>query len=136
MKKNAIAVAVALVSTVVIWLLARLLGADLRVDPRNGQEPTQITLPFAAAVTLVVSLLGWAARAALGRFTRRAAVVWTVLAVAVLAVSLLPVFTVGASGGTRAALAAMHLAVAAALISGFGTVPTPARHDARAALRP
>lgn len=135
MKKSTITVAVAVASTVVLWLLARLLGADLRVEQRSGQAPDRITLPFAVAVTLVVSLLGWATRAVLSRVTRRAAVAWTVVAVAVLPVSLLPVLIVGASGGTRAALAAMHLAVAAVLIPGFRTAPAPTRHGALAVAR-
>src|SRR5690242_15736293 len=103
-KKSLIAIAAAVASTAVIWVVARLLGADLRVDPRNGQAANEIALPFAVTVALVVSLAGWAVRAGLGRITRRAAVVWTVLAVVVLAVSFLPVLGVGATGGTRAAL--------------------------------
>jgi hypothetical protein len=131
MKKNILAVAAAVALTVVVWSVARVLGADLRVDPQNGQEPDRIALPFAAAVALVVSLLGWAVRAGLDRFVRRAAVVWTVLAGVVLVASFLPVLTVGASGGTRVALGAMHLAVAVALIARFGTAAAPARAGGR-----
>jgi hypothetical protein len=114
------AVAGAVLSTVALWLLAGLLEVELRIDPRNGQPPGVLGLPFAAAVTLVVALLGWALRALLDRLTRRAASVWTVVAVLVLAASFLPVAGVGASTGTRVVLALAHLAVGAVLIPVFG----------------
>lgn len=119
------AIAGAVLSTIALWTLARILDIDLVVDPKNGQPAGRIALPFAAAMTLVVSLLGWGTRALLDRFTRRAARIWTVLAGVVLVISFLPVLTVGASGGTRAMLALMHLAVAAVLI------PVLGRRDAR-----
>ena len=46
--------------------------------------------------------------------------VLTVVAGVVLALSFLPILGVGASGGTKAVLALMHLVVAAALIPVFG----------------
>jgi hypothetical protein len=52
--------------------------------------------------------------------TRRASVVWTILAVLVLLVSLLPMRAVEASGGAKAILALMHFAVAAVQMSVFG----------------
>ncbi|GAA3018966.1 DUF6069 family protein [Streptosporangium longisporum] len=120
LRRGALAVAGAVLSTVLVWAAAHALGVELRVDPRNGRPPGVIDLPFAAMVTLAVSLLGWGARALLQRVTRRAPAVWTVLALTVLIVSFLPVFMVGATGATRVTLAAMHLAVAAVLVPVFG----------------
>jgi hypothetical protein len=71
-------------------------------------------------VTFAVSVLGWGVRALLQRVTSQAPTVWTVLAFVALATSFLPVFMVGATGATRVALAAMHLAAAAVLIPAFG----------------
>jgi hypothetical protein len=120
MKKSLYAVGGAVLSTAALWIIARILGIDLRVDPRNGQPPGEIALPFAAAMALVVALLGWGTRALLGRFTRHAARVWTAVAGVVLVVSFLPILAVGATGGTKAILALMHLAVAACLVPVFG----------------
>ncbi|GAA3996082.1 hypothetical protein GCM10022384_49250 [Streptomyces marokkonensis] len=52
------------------------------------------------------------------------------MAVAVLAVSLLPLIGDGMDGGTRASLALMHLAVAAVLIPGLRGRPPGARAGA------
>lgn len=77
-------------------------------------------LPFAAGVTLVVTLSAWGLRAGLDRFTRHAARVWTVVAGVVLLLSFLPVLAVGASGETKTILALAHLAVAAILLPVLG----------------
>jgi hypothetical protein len=114
------AVAGAVLAVAAVWAAARIAGADLRVDPGNGQPPGTIALPFAAGVTLVVAALGWGPRAGLDRMTRRAHVVWTVLAGTVLAVSFLPLLGVEATGGTKAALALMHVSVAAVLLPVLG----------------
>jgi hypothetical protein len=119
------AVAGAVVSTIVLWIGARLLDIDLVVDPNNSQPAGRIALPFAAGMTLVVSLLGWGARAVLGRFTRHAARIWTGVAGTVLLLSFLPLLSVGASGGTKAALGLMHIAVAAILIPALGRRTAP-----------
>jgi hypothetical protein len=70
-------------------------------------------------------------RALLGRLTRRAAAVWTALAVLVLLVSFLPLLAVGAAGAAKTILALMHLAVAAILIPVFGRAPGRARPGPR-----
>ncbi|GAT68371.1 hypothetical protein HS048_28920 [Planomonospora sp. ID91781] len=118
--RGALAVAGAVLSTALVWAAAHALGVELRVDPRNGRPPGVVNLPFAVMVTFAVSALGWGVRALLQRVTSRASTVWTVLAFGTLAASFLPVFMVGATGATRAALAAMHLAAAAVLIPVFG----------------
>ncbi|MEU8204742.1 DUF6069 family protein [Streptosporangium sp. NPDC049046] len=116
----ALAVGGAVGATALLWAVAQILNIDLRVDPRNGQPPGVIGLPFAATVTLVISVLGWGARALLDRLTRRAPVIWAMIAVVLVLVSFLPLFAVEATGGTRAILALMHLAVGAVLIPVFG----------------
>jgi hypothetical protein len=119
-RDGALAVGGAVLATALLWTAAQLLGIEMRIDPRNGQPPGVIGLPFAAAVTLVVSLLGWGVRALLDRLIRRAATVWTALAVTVLLVSFVPVLGVGATSAAKAILELTHLAVAEALIPVLG----------------
>jgi hypothetical protein len=120
MKKPLYAVGGAVAGTAALWIIARLLDVDLVVDPKNGRPPGEIALPFAAAMALAAALLGWGTRALLGRFTRHAARIWTVVAGVVLVVSFLPILSVGATAGTKATLALMHLAVAACLVPVLG----------------
>jgi hypothetical protein len=119
-RTGALGVCGAVLATALLWTAARVLGVELRVDPRNGQPPGVIDLPFATAVTFVVAALGWGVRALLDRVTRRPAVIWTVLAGIVVLLSLVPVYGVGATTATRAVLTVAHLAVAAVLIPVFG----------------
>ncbi|WP_436762850.1 DUF6069 family protein [Streptosporangium sp. V21-05] len=116
----ALAVGGAVLAVTLLWTVAHIMGIELRVDPRNGQPPGVISLPFAALLTLALSVLGWGTRALLNRLTRRAPAVWTVIAVLVLLVSFLPLLAVEATGGTKVVLALMHLAVGAVLIPVFG----------------
>jgi hypothetical protein len=120
MKKNLTAVGGAVLATIALWIVALVFDIDMRVDPENGQPPGEIALPFAAGMALVVALLAWGLRALLGRFTRHAGRIWTVVAGVVLLVSFLPVLAVGASGATKVILALAHLAVAAVLIPVLG----------------
>ncbi|MFC7743298.1 DUF6069 family protein [Nocardiopsis composta] len=87
--------------------------------------------PF-AVVSLLSALLGWALLAVLERFAGRAARwIWGVLAVAVLAVSFLPLTDPALNGATIAVLAAAHLLVGAAVIPAFLlTSPRPGRRAA------
>jgi hypothetical protein len=113
------AVGGAVLATALLWTTAQALDIELRIDPRNGRPPGVISLPFAATLTLIVSLLGWGTRALLDRWTERAAVVWTGLALLVLVASFLPLLGVEATGGAKTIMALMHLAVAAILIPAF-----------------
>jgi Family of unknown function (DUF6069) len=119
LRLGALAVGGAVLAVALLWAAAQVLGIELRVDPRNGQPPGVVGLPFAVALTLVVSALGWGTRALLDRVTGRAPLVWTVLAVSVLLLSLLPLLAIGATGAAKAILGLMHLTVAAVLIPVF-----------------
>jgi multidrug transporter EmrE-like cation transporter len=106
----------------VVWLVADpLTGHRLRIV--DGEQTLDIDIDAVpvAVVALLASLSGWGLLAALERFgARRARVIWTGVACAVLAVSFLPFIGDGMDGGTRVFLALMHLAVAAVLIPGLG----------------
>ncbi|MFJ8923584.1 DUF6069 family protein [Streptomyces sp. NPDC102415] len=120
--------ALAVLAPVLVWLAADpLLGHRLRIT--DGEQTLDIGALPAALVALLASLAGWGVLAALERFGgRRARAVWTGAAVVVLALSFVPLTGEGMDGGTRAALALMHLAVAAVLIPGLRTgkaIPAP-----------
>ncbi|MGP3989238.1 DUF6069 family protein [Streptomyces sp. 3N207] len=106
---------------VLVWLVADpVLGHRLRIV--DGEQTLDIGAVPVVLVALLAALAGWGLLAALERFgVRRARAVWTGVAVAVLALSFLPLTGDGMDGGTRAALALMHLAVAAVLIPGLLT---------------
>jgi hypothetical protein len=114
---RALAVGGAVLASGLLWLVAQMLGIDLRVDqPDDGQPPVTVDLTVIIGVTLTLSLLGWGALALLERYTRRAGTIWSVIAGSVLLISFVPVLGVEATPGTKTLLSLMHLAVAAVLI--------------------
>ncbi|MBC3192225.1 hypothetical protein H7X46_14260 [Pseudonocardia sp. C8] len=98
------------VVTLVVWAVGVLAGADYVLRDPTGS--VTIGAGTTAAVTLVVSLLGWAVLVLLERLTRHAARIWTALAAVVLTASMVPIFLVDATPGTQVALFFVHLAVA------------------------
>lgn len=121
---RAIAVGGAALATSLVWLVAHLLDIDLRVDQRNGQPPTIVSLPLVIGSTLAMALLGWSALVVLERYVRRARTIWTVIAIAVLMLSFVPILGVEATSSTKSVLSLMHLAVAAVLIPMLRRSPT------------
>ncbi|MER6917252.1 DUF6069 family protein [Streptomyces sp. NPDC000594] len=115
------AVGLAALAPVLVWLVADpVLGHRLRIT--DGGRTVDIGAVPVALAALPAALAGWGLLAALERFgVRSARAVWTGAAVTVLALSFLPLTGDGMDGGTRAALALMHLAVAAVLIPGLRT---------------
>ena len=113
---RAIAVGGAVLGASLIWLGARALGVTFWVDPRHGHPPQVLSLPLIMGFTLFFGVLGWASLAVLERITRRATAIWTALAVAVLLLSFVPIISVSAAAGTKAALSLIHCGIAAVLI--------------------
>lgn len=110
-----VSIGAATLATGLVWLGARTMDIDFNVIQQNGQATT-VGLPQVLGFTLAASLLGWAALTALERFTRRGKLWWTALALAVLALSLLPLTGAEGETSTKVALALMHTTVAAILI--------------------
>jgi FtsH-binding integral membrane protein len=109
----------AVVAAVLVWVVGEpLLGNDLIIKT-EGQEPQDLGVSAIVMFSLFFSLLGWALLALLERFTQRARLIWTVVALVFLAVSFYPLFAIEASGGARAVLAFAHVGVAAVLIPLF-----------------
>ncbi|MEV0290599.1 MULTISPECIES: DUF6069 family protein [unclassified Kribbella] len=117
---RALAVLGAVVAAVLVWVVGEpLLGNDM-VIKAEGQEPQDLGASAFIMFSLFFSLLGWALLALLERVTARARLIWTVVALAFLAVSFVfPLFTIEASGGTKTVLALAHVAVAAVLVPAF-----------------
>ncbi|MGC4807715.1 DUF6069 family protein [Micromonospora sp. DT233] len=114
--KRLLAIAVATVVTVAIWLIARALDVSLAVG--SGDTRQEVGVGAVIAATVVAGLAGWALLALLERLTAAGRTIWTVIAVLVLLVSLLGPLG-GDSTGAKATLAAMHLAAAAVIIPAF-----------------
>ncbi|MER5705446.1 DUF6069 family protein [Micromonospora sp. NPDC002296] len=113
-RRRLVAVAAAVLSCVVIWVVGWIAGVDYAVV--NPDRTIEVNVGAVIAFALVSALLGWALLALLERFTGRAALIWTVVAVVVTLVSFVPVFAADASTGAKVALGVMHLAVAGVLI--------------------
>lgn len=107
----------ALVVNAVLWLIGRALGADYRISDSTGS--VMIDLVTAVVFTGIFGLLGWGALALLERFTRYARASWTVLAIVVTLLSLVPIFLVDATVATQVALTVLHLAPAAVIVPVF-----------------
>lgn len=121
-RRRTLTVVAATVGAAGVWLVARAAGVEPTVT-MAGQPPMAIGLPAVVVTALAASLAAWVSLAALTRLTRRGRALWTGLAVATLALSFGPILTAQADTATRAALATMHLVVAAVLIPGLRGAP-------------
>lgn len=97
------------------WL-GRAAGTDFTVSGSGSGESDPFTLAQISGFTLQCGLLGWGALAVLERFTRRARAIWNTMAAVVLALSLVPIWLVQATTGTRVMLVVIHVTVAVALL--------------------
>jgi hypothetical protein len=88
--------------------------------------PHTFVLPEIAIVTLVIGLAGWATLACLERVTSRGRAVWSVLATAIVLLSLVPIWIERATTETRLLLAVIHVVVGLALVP---MVRVPARRS-------
>ncbi|MGC9671060.1 DUF6069 family protein [Planosporangium sp. 12N6] len=103
--------------TSVIFAIGKAAGTEFTItDPGDNAVPHTFVLPEIAIITLIIGLAGWAALAVLERFTSRARIVWSILAAAVVLLSLPPIWIERATTDTRVLLAVIHVAVGVALI--------------------
>ena len=120
MRTRLFVVAAAVIAAVLLWLLAAVVGFDLR-PPAMGDAPNQpLDLFGVVFITLVAALAGWVTLATLEALTGRGRAIWTGLAIVVLLASLAaPLSGHGVSAADRVWLAVMHFAVAAVLVPGL-----------------
>jgi hypothetical protein len=106
----------AVTAAVAVWAVAvPFLGLHLIVRFGTG-SPQSIGLDFVVGASLMASLAGWGLLVMLERRSSHARLIWTMAALAVLLVSLSLPLSAGTTASTKAALAVMHVAVAAVLI--------------------
>ncbi|ATO13000.1 hypothetical protein CO540_03455 [Micromonospora sp. WMMA2032] len=106
-------------ATLLGWAVAVPL-AGVELTARGGGGAAQRVTPVAVAVsTLLAGLAGWALLALLERLTARARPVWTVVAVLVLALSLLGPVGAGVGSAATVTLVSLHLVAAAVLVPGL-----------------
>lgn len=105
------------------WLAGRLFDAELILDA-DGQRLDVATV---AVATFIAALAGWAGLALLERFAAaRARLVWTIIALVIVALSFVPVFGVEVTAGTFAVLIAWHIVAAVIIVGGFLRTARPA----------
>ncbi len=112
----------AIASAGAVWLGARALGIELVVEVAD-RPPEPVSLPITLIFAAQAALAGWALLAVLERVSRHAHPIWTTTAAVVLVASLVPIYAVEASAGTRVSLTAMHLVVGGVLIAGLARKP-------------
>lgn len=118
-RTRALSVGGAVIAAVAVWVLAvPLLGLHLIVRFGNG-SPQTIGIDLVVGASLIASLVGWGLLVTLERRSTRARTIWTVVAIAVLLISLSLPLSVGTTPSTKAVLAVMHVAAAAVLIPGL-----------------
>ncbi|MCD0446630.1 DUF6069 family protein [Glycomyces sp. A-F 0318] len=114
-----IALVAAVAGAALTAAIAAAAGAEMEVT-NPGQEPMAVGPVAAVFATLLAGGGGWIARALLDRFApRRAVALWLVGAAVVFLIEMFPPFLTEATPGTRAALIAMHVVVAAILVPVF-----------------
>ncbi|GAB3565931.1 hypothetical protein GCM10027344_26610 [Spelaeicoccus albus] len=101
-----------------IWFAAVRVG-DVQLVYAAGPETTAIGIASVVAAVVVTGALAWGLLAALGKITRHAAAVWTTIAVAVTAVSLISPLTTAQNRPAMTILVCMHVAAAVVVITGF-----------------
>jgi len=107
----------AVIAALATWAVAvAILGVDLLARPGSGSAHS-VGATAVVSSSLIASLLGWALLALLEHRTSSARAIWTGVALVVLLLSLGGPLTAGVTAGDKAALAVLHLAVGAVLIS-------------------
>jgi len=116
-----VAIAIAATATGLTWLLGWLVHVDYVVDTPIGTR--KITLALTIVATVAAGIAGWVVIALLERYTSSPRGVWIALTLAVLVLSVVPVFRTTANLGTQLMLTALHCVAAAVLIPAL-----PQRH--------
>jgi hypothetical protein len=115
--RRAAAVAAAAIANGIAWTVGHLAHAGYVLGTPVGDR--QIGLSVTVAATTAAGLAGWGLLVLFERYTSRPQTLWTTVAVAVLGVSIVPIFVLPADTATRVALTGLHCLAAAILIPGL-----------------
>jgi hypothetical protein len=108
----------ALIANSVILIVANALLSGSVQTAQGDQAPADLPYAAVAAASVVPLLLGALALWVLARFSGSALRIWTVVVVVVTLLSLLAPASLPVDGGSKVALAAMHLLTGAAAVWG------------------
>ncbi len=136
-RTRVLAVAIAVVAALVVWLIAKpLIGIPLTIPMTDRDQTMEVGWRSVIVISLVASLSAWGLLAVLERLTSHARTAWTMIATAVLLLSFAgPLFAASAaSAGTKMSFALMHVVVAAVLIPLLART-TPSRPSVKAIRR-
>lgn len=113
-----VATAMALAAALVVFFVARGLGAGLEIPAQPGSDAlTPLALPAVVIVTLGAAIAATAFAWLLTRLApRRAATIFTVVAIVVLVLSLTPLLALGLATADIVALTVLHVAVGLAIV--------------------
>jgi uncharacterized protein DUF6069 len=114
-RMRSIAIAAAAVVNVALAFIARAGTGQFPMAEINGDVQT-IAVAQVVVTTVLVGLIAWAMRAGLDRISSHTERAWSMLALVVLAISLLGPLGSGVDSASKVALAGMHVATAALLI--------------------
>jgi hypothetical protein len=130
-RRLAVVVGAVLAAVVAYLIITLAVDQDLQSPATNDQAPPDISLGPVIFVSALASLLGWGLLALLEKFTAKARMIWTIIALVVLLLSLGgPLSGTDISTGNRIGLVVLHLVVGAVLIS---LLPGTAARESRPA---
>jgi hypothetical protein len=118
---GAIGTGLALAANLVVWLVGHI-GAPTRVVTGWAPDGEDLSIANVVVTTVVLVLLGAALLWVLERRRADAFRIWVIVAAVFAVASIPPVLRLDIDGGSKLALAAMHLATGAAAIAGQAIV--------------
>ena len=116
-RTRAMAVVSAALAALAVWAVADpLAGVDLTVRQGTDASPQEVGPVAVVLVSVLAGLAGWASLAVMEWLRPAAGRNWTILAGAVLVLSLTGPIAAGTTTAGKVALAGMHLAVGVVLV--------------------
>jgi predicted permease len=121
LSRRPLTIFVAVVATVVVYLMGTSLGAAFKVPAQLGNmdETRALTIGVVVAITTILGFLAWALATVLERATKNARGVWTVVALFLTLGSLPAVFQLGLEGSAVFWQILLHVVFGGLLIAGF-----------------
>lgn len=113
-----IGAAVALIGNTAVFVVATALNGAALQASTDGTQASDLPYGAVAVASVIPLFVGAAILWVLSRFVSSSLLVWTVIASAITALSLIAPFFLPVDGGSKAALVAMHIVAGVAAIAG------------------